>query len=53
MIKCLLTELGPRSVLEPNIFPSGPPTQPISTYCLIIPGSAPQQLSWCELANQR
>ena len=46
MIKCLLTELGralvmahgprcARSVrhdLGPNIFPSGPPTQSISTY---------------------
>ena len=42
MIKCLLTELGmahgPRHAQSmchdhrPNIFPSGPPTQSISTY---------------------
>ena len=50
MIKCLLTELGRarreniwllvmayvRHDLEPNTFPSGPPTQPISTYYIFL-----------------
>ena len=38
MIKCLLLIFGSRSGrtdLESNIFPSGPPTQTISTYYFI------------------